>query len=115
MLRSLLAPINALLDGLRHRVVYLLEYDHPQLIELLMMSLSLVFTVVAGFSPLWDWPYWTMAIAFGIGGALCSLVRETLVPSPKTMLVRSGAVMVIVLSGLILGLLLGYWQSVGYW
>ncbi len=72
------------------------RYNPPQLVETLMLTLSMVLFVVWMVNP--ETPYLLLGLIYTIGACASILVRESLIPSPRPRPTQMAATVLLVVS-----------------
>jgi len=77
-------------------LVFSTQYNPPELVELMMTSLTMALLMSWEFTHLW--PYLVLSSSFAIGAGLSMCVRELIVPSPYSGVVKMLAVLLLIYS-----------------
>ncbi len=72
------------------------QYNPPQLVEMLMLSLSMILFVVWMVDP--ETPYLLLGLIYTIGACTSILVRESLIQSPRLRPTQMAATVLLVVS-----------------
>jgi hypothetical protein len=72
------------------------QYNPPQLVETLMLSLSMILFVVWMVNP--ETPYLLLGLIYTIGACASILVRESLIQSPRLRPIQMAATVLLVVS-----------------
>ncbi len=72
------------------------QYNPPQLVETLMLSLSMILFIVWIVDP--ETPYLLLGLIYTIGACSSILVRESLIQSPRLRLTQMVATVLLVIS-----------------
>ena len=78
-------------------LVFSTQYNPPEFVEMMMMSLAMTFAVTWFYKPN-EWPYLALSSSFAIGAAVSMGVRELLIPSPRQHMVGASAIVMFVCS-----------------